>query len=309
MIEASAKAGSATTFATPADELAAMVRKSSLTLLCADRYFDSAGVTLHYVEAGSGEPVILLHSFTGDLDRDFVRTGVFAALVARYHVIAFDLRGHGKSGKPHDPRQYGREMALDAVRLLDHLHLAKSHVVGYSLGGHIAAQLVSLHPERLITATLGGSPGRRHWSDDDDRRVVLEAREMKQGVMRAQILRLWPSGEPPPSEEDIRARAAKYLDGNDPKALAAVRLANREQVVSDAQIAAALVPMLGLVGSNDDYLAQFRELAKALPQLALVVIEGATHGDACARPEFREALLAFLQAQSGDRADGDRTAP
>ena len=101
---------------------------------------------------------------------------------------------------------------------------------------------------------------------------------------------------------------ATYLEGNDAEALAAVRLANRDQVVSDAQIAAAQLPMLGVVGTEDDYLAQFRELAKAVPQLALIILEGATHAEACARPEFREAVLAFLQTHSADRADGDRTA-
>jgi pimeloyl-ACP methyl ester carboxylesterase len=227
-----------------------------------DRYFDSAGVALRYIEAGTGEAMLLLHSFTGNLDHDFVRPGLFAALAERDRTIASDLRGHGKSGKPHDPKKYGLEMALDVVRLLDHLHLARAHIVGYSLGAHIVAQLLSLHPERFITATLGGSPGRRHWSDDDDRRIAIEADELERGVLRTQVLRLWPSAAPPPSEEEIRVRTAKYLEGNDARALAALRRANCEQVISDDALGSAGVPTLGLVGSHDDYLGEFRELAK-----------------------------------------------
>jgi pimeloyl-ACP methyl ester carboxylesterase len=265
-----------------------------------DRYFDSAGVALRYVEAGHGEPVVLLHSFCGNLERDFVRSGLFAALAEHYRVIALDLRGHGKSGKPHDPSQYGREMALDVVRLLDHLRLPTVHIVGYSLGAHVTAQSMSLHPSRFITATLGGAPGRRHWTEDEDRRIAIEAAELDQRVLRTQILRLWPQSAPPPSEADIAARTEAYLRGNDAKALAALRRANRDQVVGDAALAASGVRTLGIVGSRDAYRDEFHTLAAAMPQLTLVEIEGAAHDEALGKAEFRDALLAFLESNSRD---------
>jgi pimeloyl-ACP methyl ester carboxylesterase len=263
-----------------------------------DSFFDSAGVALRYVEAGSGEPVVLLHSFCGSIERDFVAPGLFVTLAERFRVIALDLRGHGKSGKPHDARHYGHELALDVVRLLDHLAVRNAHIVGYSLGGHVVAHLLSLHPQRFITATLGGAPGRRGWCDVDDLRVAMEADELERGEMRKQILRLWPASAPPPNDAQIRERTAEILAGNDPQALAALRRASRGQVVTDEALAAANVPTLGLVGSRDRYLDAFRELGKAMPQLTLVEIEGATHDDALARAEFREALLAFLGAHS-----------
>ena len=68
---------------------------------------------------------------------------MFPALAASYRVIAMDARGHGLSGKPHDPAQYGPEMGLDVVRLLDHLGLRRAHILGYSMGAHIVAQLVT----------------------------------------------------------------------------------------------------------------------------------------------------------------------
>ncbi len=261
-----------------------------------EHFFDSAGVALRFVDAGRGEPVVLLHSFTGSFERDFVACGLFAALVPRYRVIGLDLRGHGGSGKPHDPRHYGREMALDVVRLLDHLRLAKAHIVGYSLGAHITAQFVTLHPERCASATLGGAPGRRHWSIDDDRRVAIEADELDQGLLSAQLLRLRPQNEPPPDDDAIRARTAVYLTGNDPQALAAVRRANRDQVIRDEQLASAGVPILGIVASGDRYLAEFREQATRVCRVELVIIEGATHENAPAQPAFHTALLAFLRA-------------
>lgn len=264
-----------------------------------DRFFDSAGVVLHYVDAGSGEPVVLLHSFCGSTERDFVRTGVFDALATHFRTIGLDMRGHGRSGKPHAPQQYGRELAHDVVRLLDHLHLPRAHIVGYSLGGHVVAQLLTLAPERFVTATLGGSPGRRAWTEEDDQRVAVEADELERGEMRTQFLRLWPESGPRPSEAALSTRTAEVLEGNDPKALAALRRANADQVVGDDALAAANVPTLGVVGTNDRYLDEFHALAKRMRQLTLVTIDGATHDDAPSRAGFREALVAFLQTHPG----------
>src|SRR5512132_488395 len=95
-----------------------------------DKYFDAAGVRLRYVEQGAGEPVVLVHGFTNTLEI-WARNGIVQDLSKTYRVIAFDLRGHGKSDKPHEPARYGREMGIDVVRLLDHLGIQQAHVVGY----------------------------------------------------------------------------------------------------------------------------------------------------------------------------------
>jgi pimeloyl-ACP methyl ester carboxylesterase len=261
-----------------------------------ERFFNSAGIRICYIEEGRGEPVILVHGYTSDAEAQWARTGVFQALAAQYHVIALDARGHGRSSKPHDPAQYGPEMGFDILRLLDHLGIGRAHIVGYSMGAHIVAQLVTTHPERFLTATLGGAPGRFRWSPEDQRRVEREAAEMEQGLLRSQILRLWPPGEPSPTEERIRELSAAQLAGQDPRALAALRRSNPAQAVTLAQMAAVAVPTLGLVGTADPYLSQFQELRAAMPQLQLVNIEGASHGSAPGRPEFVQAVLAFLRA-------------
>ena len=59
---------------------------------------------------------------------------------------------------------------------------------------------------------------------------------------------------------------------------------------------AVTVPTLGIVGTADPYLREFEELKAAMPQLRLVTIEGASHGAAPGRPEFIQALQAFLAA-------------
>jgi pimeloyl-ACP methyl ester carboxylesterase len=98
-------------------------------------YFESGGVRLHFTDEGSGPPVVLLHGFAVNADLNWRLPGVTQALTPEFRVISLDLRGHGLSGKPHEPEQYGRLMADDVIALLDHLGIEKAHVVGYSLGG------------------------------------------------------------------------------------------------------------------------------------------------------------------------------
>jgi pimeloyl-ACP methyl ester carboxylesterase len=261
-----------------------------------DHFFDSADVPIRYVDSGGGEPVVLAHSFCGSFESQFGRSGFAAALARRYRVIGFDLRGHGASGKPHDPAQYGVQMALDIVRLLDHLGLDRAHILGYSLGAHLVAQLLTLHPERFMTATLAAACGRRRWTAAEDARVAVEAAELEDGLLRTQLLRLVPRDGSPPDEAQLRALSARYLAGNDVLALAAIRRSNRAQVVEDRALAAVRVPVLGIVGSEDPYLAQFRELQPRMRDMTLVVIDGARHGDAATRPEFLRAVQDFLTA-------------
>ena len=180
-----------------------------------DRFFESAGVRIHYVEQGTGEPVVLIHGYTVDLNEQWIATGVFPALASSYRVIALDARGHGLSEKPHERSAYRPEMGLDIIRLL----IRRAHIVGYSMGAHIVAQLVTTHPDRFITLTLGGASGRRNWSADDQHRVDVESAEMDEGMLRFQILRLSPKDQPPPSDEVIRQRSAERMAGKDPKAL------------------------------------------------------------------------------------------
>ena len=75
------------------------------TLACSaaaqDRFFDSGGVRIRYLERGAGAPLVLVHGFTANIERAWVETGIVENLARDHRVIALDLRGHGKSGKPH----------------------------------------------------------------------------------------------------------------------------------------------------------------------------------------------------------------
>ena len=119
--------------------------------------FDSAGVKIHYEIQGQGEPIILIHGYIADHNMNWKAPGIMQELAKRRKVIAIDCRGHGKSGKPHDPEKYGAEMANDVIRLMDHLKIEKAHVGGYSMGAFITCKLMADHPERLRSAAMGGA--------------------------------------------------------------------------------------------------------------------------------------------------------
>jgi pimeloyl-ACP methyl ester carboxylesterase len=118
--------------------------------------FDSGGVQIHFLLAGQGEPVVLIHGLNASAEVNWNLPGVVAELAKDHQVIALDLRGHGRSNKPHGDDAYGPVVVEDVVYLLDHLQIKKAHIVGYSLGGMVAMKFMVTHPERVISGTLGG---------------------------------------------------------------------------------------------------------------------------------------------------------
>ena len=264
-----------------------------------DKFFDSNGMRIRYVEQGDGDAILLIHNFGNNLDR-WIALGVLPNLARDYRVIAFDVRGHGKSGKPQDATGYGREIGLDAIRLLDHLGIQRAHMIGYSMGARLTAQLLTTHPERFVTATLGGHAGLFRWTREDSELFEQEASEIeRECVSRSQIYRLAPTNEPKPDEEDIKRRSAACMadSSKDRFALAGFRRSFKDWVITPAQVSVVKVPTLAVVGSLDGALGDFHDLKKLRPDVKLVVIDGATHvGERGVerRPEFIAAIREFI---------------
>ena len=281
-----------------------LLRALALLLLVAgsaaaeERFFDAGGVRIRYLDQGSGPAVVLVHGFTGTIERSWINTGILPDLAGDHRVLALDLRGHGHSDKPHDPHAYD-EIALDVIRLLDHLQIEKSPVVGYSLGGIIVAKLLTTHPQRFLSAVLGGAAYRRARGESADEATEAAAREIEAGVYRALIVSTAPTDEPPPSEEAIRARSREIAASSDLRAHAALMRARRALLVSDAEIAAVRVPTLAVVGAADPALPRVRAMSKRWPGLEVEVVPGATHPTVHERgvprrPEFARAIRRWI---------------
>ena len=266
----------------------------SAAVLAQDRYFESAGARLRYVERGTGAPVVLVHGFTANIERAWIDTGVLPDLARDYRVIALDLRGHGKSDKPHDASAY-EPMATDVIALLDHLGIERAHLVGYSLGGIIAAKLLTTHPQRFRSAVLGAAAHRRSRSERSDREADAAAREIEAGVYRALVVSTAPTDEPPPSEELILRRSREISHVNDRAAHAALMRSRRALLVTDAEVSKITVPTLAVVGAADPALPRIKAMQAIWPALELEVVPGAAHPTVHPRglprrPEFLAAI-------------------
>jgi pimeloyl-ACP methyl ester carboxylesterase len=102
-------------------------------------------VDVYYEEQGSGEPLLLIMGLAADSTAWLFQIPDFSP---HYRTIAFDNRGVGRSSKP--PGAYTiHQMADDAAGLLDVLKIERAHVVGVSMGGMIAQELVLRHPGRV----------------------------------------------------------------------------------------------------------------------------------------------------------------
>jgi pimeloyl-ACP methyl ester carboxylesterase len=266
--------------------------------------FDSNGVKIHYTVEGKGEPVLLIHGFAANGDFNWRAPGVTKALADKYEVITIDNRGHGASDKPHDPAKYGEEMVEDAVRLLDHLGIKKAHVVGYSMGGMITAKLLTTHPERLLSATLGGHGGLKVGDDTSRLDVLADSLDSGKGFGPL-FVALTPKGKAPPSAEQIKLTNDLLLSRNDAKALAAVVRSWKGLVVSDEKLKANKVPTLVLIGELDPLKAGVDALEGRLSNYKAVVITGADHMDAMRKEQFINELKSFLAANSTNGRSAD----
>ena len=264
-----------------------------------DRYAVLDGVKIRYIDSGKGEPIVLLHGGTSNLE-SWITSGVVADLEKDFRVIAYDARGAGKSDKPHDPAAYGRQQALDVGRLLDSLGIKRAHIVGFSLGASTVAQALTLTPERFITATQAAGAGRSPKAAADPR-IEQEAAEIeKDCVSRSRIWRQAPPNAKPTEEEYQRRVAECRANRNfDQRATAASLRGYRDQAVTAEQMKAVKVPTLGIVGTLDHTLKEMQLLKTYRPDMKLVLLEGVSHTGTTGiqrQPELVAAIREFIAA-------------
>lgn len=280
----------------------------SLPTHAEDATFDSNGVTIRYVTAGEGVPVVLIHGWMADSSMWGSDRAGNTRLDTRdtngFQLIALDCRGHGKSDKPLDPTQYGPEMAADVVRLLDHLKIDKAHLIGYSSGAFIAGKVAATHPERVLSVIYAGQApllvGRKSTGNVDE--VEIFAKAVEDGDPASYIIAVTPEGRPKPTPEQARAIANFIFRGKDLKALVAAGRSFGSLEVSEEDLKQCQAPILFIHGGNESDAVKGRVAAvhKALGRGEVKVIEGGDHITTLARPEFSASVRAFLRTGKVD---------
>ncbi len=238
------------------------------------------GTLIAYSVSGDGPPVVLLHGFGATAGSNWKRPGIIDGLVAAgRQVIAPDLRGHGRSAKPHDEKGWPTDCtALDVVALVDHLGLGRYDAVGYSMGSIVLGSVLH-HDDRIDNAVLGGMGQRMldpAWARPKDLARMLLADD--------------PSQHTTQDTSDFLV----YVE-----AIGADRVAlgwcQHSLVFRDpAALARVSAPILVLAGVDDDANGDPAALAAILPNATLQRTPG-DHGGAIAHPAYRDALVAHLR--------------
>ena len=265
-----------------------------------DRVVDVGDVQLAIVEAGEGgRPLMLVHGFTGAASdfEDYIEP--LAEL--GWHVVAPDLRGHGRSSKPTDEAAYGFELfAGDLVRLADDLGWDRFVLLGHSMGGMIA-QVLTLDAAERVDALILMDTGHGSLTVDPAllELAVTTAREQGIGVV-ADFMAANDDG--PLASDAWRRKVAEdpsYKERGDRnlRASSPAMFAAMIQRISSTpdrlpELPAIAVPTLVLVGEEDaPFLGASRRMAETIPGARLEVLPGGGHS-----PQFEapEAWLAVM---------------
>jgi pimeloyl-ACP methyl ester carboxylesterase len=251
-------------------------------------YVNLPGVKLWYTDSGgSGTPIVLLHSNTGNSDIWAPQIAAFAK--AGYRVIAFDRRGWGRSTPDPAGPQPG-SIAGDLDGLVNDLKLGKFHLLGVAGGGFAALDYAAWRPEHVRSLVIGGSTG------------DIKDKEIADFIARIEI-------------PEIRKQPAAYLEvapsyrGANPEGLARWNEINAHsrQPGAPAQpthtpntyekIATITAPTL-IIAADADLLAppaMMRLWAPHMKRYEWAVMQDAGHAMAWEQPEvFNKLVLDFL---------------
>ena len=258
------------------------------------------GIDLSYqMEGDTGDPLVLVHGFTGDVSDWHHQVGYFSR---SYRVLAMDLRGHGQSDAPDDRSSYAiTDMAADVEQLISHLALGRYHLVGHSMGGGIAQELALRRPKSLLSLTLEDTTYRFGLASDGDAMAWWEQRRdlaERQGM--AAVAGLEPQSPPPPHmpAERLQAEIERLAKMSAHGFLGSMDgLFGWEGTEARAQHINA--PTLIIVGELDGpgLIEGSVKLAELIPGATIEVIPEAGHSPQWERPELFNAILGkFLTA-------------
>ena len=260
------------------------------------------GIDLYYEVHGQGEPLVMIMGSVGSHAAWIFQRRAFQKY---FQVIIFDNRGVGKSDKPGGSYSI-RMMAEDTIGLMNHLDIQKAHVLGVSMGGHIAQELAINHPERVKKLVLG----------------CTYAREDETGGHSPEYYRGLGLAEGCPADELRKIAVGKVLNAESPLAFNSrlykisvvpfvsiyARLMATQGVAAQLQaivghdtlerLPMIQAPTLVITGTGDRIIkpGSSEVLAKMIPDARLVKIEGGPHSVFVGmRKRFNKEVLDFLR--------------
>lgn len=263
-------------------------------------------VPYHYDIQGKGEPLLMLHGFTGSLK---TWHPVASGLRDRFQLIMVDLLGHGKTGCPANPERYAmHEAARDLAVLLDQLDLNRIYLSGYSMGGRLALGFACLYPERVRSLILeSASPGLQE--EEERRRRRIHDRALAEKIREKGIRSFvddW---------EDIPLfHSQKRLPHPVSQAIREERLANHEEGLAGSllgmgtgtqpawwdRLSSLNIPVLLITGGLDEKFCKTAgDMRRLLPHATWQQVPGSGHNVHLEKSQaFTEIVRSFLINQS-----------
>jgi pimeloyl-ACP methyl ester carboxylesterase len=268
------------------------------------------GVKLYYEEVGQGTPIVFVHEFADDIRGWAAQVKFFAR---RYRTLAFNARGYPPSEVPEDPERYSQAQAAEDIKaILDHLSLARAHVVGLSMGGYATLHFGLEFPERALSLTVGGAG---YGSVGADRAAFHKytdhvVAQFEQGGM-ARVAEFYTRGptrvqfiaKDPVGWQEFHDRLASGSALGHANTLRGVQRQRPSIFELEARLEALHVPTLIMTGDEDDPCLEAGIFMKRkLPRSGLVVLPKAGHAINIEEPAaFNTALLDFLGAVDAGR--------
>jgi 2-hydroxy-6-oxonona-2,4-dienedioate hydrolase len=260
-----------------------------------DKYATVSGAKIHYIEAGTGPTVVLLHGL-GASTVNFVFS--IDPLAQSFHVIALDQIGFGESDKPRINYRITTYVEfLDGF--LKELKIERASLVGKSLGGWVAAAYALEHPQRVEGLVLVDAAGFAPPADfdmkqlsglnpttHDDMRKLLERAFYNKRLFASDLL----------IDESLKQRA-KAGDGRTIQAL--IESISRREDMLDGRLGGIRHRTLIIWGREDEVLpladgVRFRD---EIPGAQLIVFDQCGHVPPIEKSsEFNAAVLKFLSA-------------
>jgi len=247
-------------------------------------HIDRDGVHVYYEERGVGPAVLLTHGYGATLRMWDRQMDAFAD---RYHLIAWDMRGHGQTDSPEDRAAYSHEATVaDMAAVLDACGIDAAAIAGLSLGGFMSLAFHLAHRDRVRALMLFDTgPGYR--KDRSREQWNRYAEETARAFESQGLAAVGTSAEVAVAEHRSARGLAHAARG---------MLTQRDARVIES-LSCIEVPTLVLAGSNDKpFLPSTDYMAATIPHATKVIIEGAGHAPNIEKPDtFNDAVASFLE--------------
>jgi 2-succinyl-6-hydroxy-2,4-cyclohexadiene-1-carboxylate synthase len=263
---------------------------------------DVHGVSYYVSRTGQGEPLVLLHGFTGNSD---TWTPFLSMWEKHFQCISVDIIGHGKTESPADPNRYDIDKAAkDLLAILDYLQIQKTNILGYSMGGRLALTFAMLYPSRVQKLILeSGTPGLRTEAErkerrkqDEDLARLIETNGIEAFVDRWENHPIFYSQKQLPDEKKQSIRLQRL--NNHPLGLAnSLRgMGTGSQPSWWDQLSSISFPVLLLTGELDGKFCKIaEEMNKLIPNCQWIKIENAGHAIHVERAKiFGKIIVGYL---------------